>query len=164
MSEKLPGKIIVELRGRPARSAIPDFDALIASARYVTYHGAYDRQRDLADMYQSVHFTWAIDFYEAGQNSAWLLPNRLYEGGSFGAVPLAIAEVETGRWLQRQNAGIVLDGPLGPALLAYFSALSPPSYASAQAALQAVPRECWVDSGADAKRLIGAMIARAPVS
>jgi succinoglycan biosynthesis protein ExoL len=56
-----------------------------------------------------VHFTWAIDYFEAGQNSDWLLPNRLYEGSAQGAVPIALNSVETGRWLAARDAGLRLD-------------------------------------------------------
>jgi len=157
LSNALPGQIIVELRGRPARAAIPDFDTLVAAAPHVIFHGAYDRQRDLADMYRSIHFTWAIDFYEAGQNSAWLLPNRLYEGGAYGAVPLAMAGVETGRWLARENAGILFGDSLAEELLAFFSNLSPRAYAATRENLQSIPATHWIDDGTDTQRLLAAL-------
>jgi hypothetical protein len=153
LTRKLPGQIIVELRGRPSRTAIPDFDELVALAPGMVFLGAYDRQSDLAQIYQAVHFTWAIDDYEAGLNSAWLLPNRLYEGGVHGAVPLASTDVETGNWLAAEHAGILLAEPLGAALLNYFSTLTAIHYLAARAELDAVPVERWVDNGQDAARL-----------
>jgi hypothetical protein len=158
LTRQLPGQVIVDLRGRPARSAIPDFDALVAGAPNVRFLGTYDRKRDLAEIYQAVHFTWAIDFYEAGLNSTWLLPNRLYEGGLHGAIPIAIANVATGRWLASQNAGILLDACDSDALLQYFSGLSQAKYDSAAAALAAVPVARWADDGTDGKRLMQFMI------
>ena len=84
LTRRLPGHVMVELRGRPARSAIPDFDAIVAAKPALRFMGSYDRRRDLAQIYRAEHFTWAIDFYEAGANSLWLLPNRHYEGGLHG--------------------------------------------------------------------------------
>ena len=157
LTRQLPGQVIVELRGRPALSAIPDFDALVAAAPGLSFLGPYDRQHDLARIYRAVHFTWAIDFYEDGANSSWLLPNRLYEGGAHGAVPIALATVETGRWLAQHTTGILLGEALAPALLRYFSALTMPTYAAALASVAAVPRENWVDGGNDGERLASAL-------
>jgi hypothetical protein len=158
LTRQLPGQVIVELRGRPALSAIPDFDALIAGAPGLSFLGPYDRQRDLARIYQAVHFTWAIDFYEDGANSEWLLPNRLYEGGTHGAVPIALKTVETGRWLALNNTGILLAEPIESDLTRYFSALTLPAYTSVMASLAAVPGERWVDEGADGQRLAAALL------
>ena len=60
-------------------------------------------------IYGEVHFSWAIDFFEEGLNSKWLLPNRLYEGCRFGAVPIAMRETETGRFLADRHLGLLLD-------------------------------------------------------
>jgi hypothetical protein len=157
LTRRLPGRVVVELRGRPARSAIPDFDAIVAAAPGLSFLGPYDRQRDLARIYQAVHFTWAIDFYEAGGNSRWLLPNRLYEGGLHGAVPIALATVETGAWLARHNAGVLLGDPPADDLLRYFSALQPDDYVAAARDLAAVPRAAWIDDGDDGSRLARAL-------
>jgi succinoglycan biosynthesis protein ExoL len=157
LTRQLPGQIIVELRGRPSYTAIPDFDALLADAPYVAFLGAYDRSTDLARIYQDVHFTWAMDFYEAGQNSAWLLPNRLYEGGAQGAVPIADAVVATGQWLACRNAGILLQEPLASSLRQFFAVLDTTSYAIASAALADVASSYWIDDGQDAEEFITAI-------
>lgn len=162
LARQMPEQIVIELRGRPARSAIPDFDSLVAAAPGVSFLGPYDRQLDLADIYRAVHFTWAIDFFEAGVNSQWLLPNRLYEGGLHGAVPIALASVETGGWLVRHAAGVRLDEPLGKALRQYFSALTTASYAAAAAHMDAVPPTAWMDDGSDGARLAMALHQRRP--
>lgn len=162
LARQMPEQLVIELRGRPARSAIPDFDSLVAAAPGVSFLGPYDRQLDLADIYRAVHFTWAIDFFEAGVNSQWLLPNRLYEGGLHGAVPIALASVETGGWLARHAAGVRLDEPLGKALRQYFSALTTASYAAAAAHMDAVPPTAWMDDGSDGARLAMALHQRRP--
>jgi len=157
LARRLPDRVTVELRGRPARSAIPDFDAVVAAAPGMRFLGPYDRQRELAEIYRAVHFTWGIDCYEAGANSAWLLPNRLYEGGLHGAIPIALAAVETGRWLARHDAGVLLGEPLEEELPRYFSALTAADYEAAAHRLAAVPRSAWLDDGGDD----GARLARA---
>ncbi len=157
LTRQLPGLVAVDLRGRPALAAIPDFHALVAAAPGLHFHGGYNRTYDLPALYQAVHFNWTLDFYEAGANSAWLLPNRLYEGGLYGAVPLALASVATGRWLARHQAGVLLAEPLETSLPGYFATLTPATYAQAAQAMAALPATTWLDSGADAARLAAAL-------
>ena len=70
------------------------------------------RASDLPRLYGDMHFAWAVDFYEAGSNSDWLLPNKLYEAGLFGAVPIACRDVATGAWLAERGVGVLLEGDL----------------------------------------------------
>jgi succinoglycan biosynthesis protein ExoL len=70
-----------------------------------------------------VHFAWAVDYYEAGGNSEWLLPNRLYEGGYYRTAMIASATSQTGNWLARHEAGVLLGEPLSAALAAFFNDL-----------------------------------------
>jgi hypothetical protein len=102
------GRVRVELWGAPARDEIPDFDAVLSRSEHMTFRGRYAAE-DLPRMYGGAHFAWAIDFFEAGGNSDWLLPNRLYESLAFGAVPIAMANVETGRWLKSRDVGVTLE-------------------------------------------------------
>jgi hypothetical protein len=55
--------------------------------RHVHYLGRYRNPSDLPTIYGDVHFSWAIDYYERGLNSAWLSPCRMYEGSLYGSVP-----------------------------------------------------------------------------
>ena len=140
------GQVEVEIRGRPSLSVIPDFAAQVAGVPGLSFLGPYDRRRDLAAMYRGVHFAWAIDYYEAGANSDWLLPNRLYEGSLHGAVPITLARTETGRWLAGRQAGVLLQEPLETALPAYFAGLDGAGHAAA-AAVAAIPRGDLVEDG-----------------
>ena len=154
---RLPGQVEVRLHGRPALAAIPDFDQIVAAAPGLSFHGPYDRARDLAQLYREVHFSWAIDWYETGANSDWLLPNRLYEGSLHGAVPIALAAVETGRWLAQRGAGVLLGATPAAEILDLFSNLDPVRYAAAAARVTAIPRSDLVDDGADGARLAEAL-------
>ena len=107
-SRRLDGRFEIILRGRPALSEFPDFHAFVESEPWLSFRGPYRNPEDMAAIYQEVHFSWAIDFFEEGQNSEWLLPNRLYEGCRFGAVPISMGNTETGRFLNQQEIGILL--------------------------------------------------------
>ncbi len=102
------GRFEVVLRGRPALSEFPDFHGFVQAEPWLSFGGPYRNPEDMAAIYQEVHFSWAIDFFEAGQNSEWLLPNRLYEGCRFGAVPISMADTETGRFLKQKDIGVLL--------------------------------------------------------
>ena len=126
------GAVEVELRGLPARDVVPEFDAVVAATEGLSFGGAYDRATDLPVLYGRVHFTWAIDFYEDGLNSDWLLPNRLYEGSAFGSVPLALRWVETGRWLAEHGCGLLLDPIPERTLPALFAGMTNAAYEDAR--------------------------------
>lgn len=134
----LPGQVEVEVRGRPTREIRPKLEAAIAATPGLTFGGPYDRSRDLSNMYGRVHFAWAIDFFEAGANSAWLLPNRLYEGPAHGAIPIALDSVETGHWLARHRFGVLLTPSVEHDLLAFFKRLDAGTYRSLVGDLAAV--------------------------
>ncbi|WP_149790214.1 glycosyltransferase [Mesorhizobium sp. NFR06] len=102
------GRFEVVLRGRPALTEFPDFHGFVEAEPWLSFLGPYRNPEDMPAIYGQVHFSWAIDFFEAGQNSEWLLPNRLYEGCRFGAVPISMADTETGRFLKGQDIGVLL--------------------------------------------------------
>ena len=77
--------------------------SIVHAAPGITYTGPYDRARDLRRLYEEVDFAWAVDYYEAGGNSEWLLPNRLYEGGYFRTAMIASAKSQTANESQREN-------------------------------------------------------------
>jgi succinoglycan biosynthesis protein ExoL len=156
------GAVQVVLRGRPQRGAIPDFDAVVAATPGMTFHGPYERPADLAAIYGDVHLVWAIDLYDAGGNSDWLLMNRLYEGGLYGAVPIALASVATGRWLRRRGIGLLLeaDQPIETALDATMARLDAASYLAARAAVDARPVSDFVHGPEDSAAVIAALHGR----
>ena len=160
LARALPGLVEIEIRGRVAPTAVPDFDEVVAATPGMNFLGAYDRRRDLAAMYGGVHFVWSIDYFEAGTNSDWLLPNRIYEGGLFGAVPLALGSVATGAWLHRRGAGIVLpDDPL-PALQARLAAMTAAEAGGLAAQLAAIPDTDFVAETPECEALVARLAGR----
>lgn len=149
----LPDTLRVEVRGKPAVTVGDELMTVAAATPGMTYYGPYDRT-ELARLYAGVHFSWTPDFSESGANSDWLLPNRLYESGAFGCVPLAMRTVETGRWLATRGVAVLLDEPVQASLAAYLADLTPEAYAATRAAFMAVPPSAFVDTEADAKTLV----------
>jgi hypothetical protein len=131
------GRVQVVLAGRPSAVEFPDFATEVSMYPGLRYLGPY-QPAQLPELFACIHFVWAIDYFEQGLNSAWLLPNRLYEGIAHGAVPLALRHVATGDWLTEHGCGVLLDDPeveLEPML----SALDDACYARLRAAVSAVP-------------------------
>ncbi len=148
------GAIEVEIRGQPARDVVSDFDAVVGSTPGLSFGGAYNRATDLPAIYRRVHFNWAIDFYEDGLNSAWLLPNRLYEGSMFGSVPLALHTVETGRWLARHECGLLLDVPLERDLPALFAGMTSAVYEDARRRITRLDPDLLMETSASATAFV----------
>ncbi len=153
------GKIEIIIRGRPTKAVFHDFDELIARSPHVHFAGPYHSLADLPAIYGDVHFSWAIDYYEVGQNSTWLLPNRIYEGSLYGTVPIALAGIETGRWLAKRGAGVILNEPLERQLVDFFRYLDNETYSKLAGQVQALPRTDLVSDQADCCALVEALCA-----
>jgi succinoglycan biosynthesis protein ExoL len=141
LSRAADGRVEVMIRGRPSGASLPDFDRVIAKMPWIRFAGPYRSPADLPNIYGDVHFNWSIDYYESGQNSAWLLPNRIYEGSLHGAVPLALAGVETARWLSERNVGVVLQEPLERHLMDFFQHLDLDTFSDLANRVSSLPRE-----------------------
>lgn len=104
--------IRIELHGAPALTEIPDFHERIQGLANVSYHSRYRAPEDLARIYSNLHLVWAGDFMEAGFNSSWLLPNRLYEGGYYGVPSIAPAGTQTAKWIEARGTGFTVSEDL----------------------------------------------------
>lgn len=144
LSRDHAGAIEVIVRGRPTAAVFPDFEALVAAEPFMRFEGAYRNPEDLADIYGGVDFAWAIDYFEEGQNSEWLLPNRLYESGWGGAVPLALARTATGRWLAAHGVGVTLADPVEASLEAWFCDLDLATLRAQRHRLAALHPSTWL--------------------
>ncbi|SDR54583.1 succinoglycan biosynthesis protein ExoL [Rhizobiales bacterium GAS191] len=157
LARKADGDVEIVIRGRPSGAVFPDFDAAIANSPHIRFGGIYRNPDDLPAIYGDVHLSWAIDYYEAGENSTWLLPNRIYEGSVYGAVPIALAGVETGSWLAKRGAGVVLDEPLEQQLAGFLGSLDAASYSRLTDQMEALPRSDLVDDRSDCRELVAAI-------
>lgn len=147
------GRFTAILAGRPAATAIPNFTATVEAAPHLEFQGAYEAD-DLPALYGSVDFAWAIDFFEAGLNSQWLLPNRLYEGCAHGAVPIAVEGTETARALRERGIGIVLRDGTHQALMDSFGSLTRADHAHLSDRLRGIDRSAWVAGRNECENLV----------
>ena len=116
VAETFGDKVEINLHGRPVEHSVPKFYETIDGYENILLHGAYDAPADLPGIYGQLDLIWAGDFMEAGLNSKWLLPNRIYEGGYFGVPAIAPADSQTGAWVEQHQAGFVVAEPIEQSL------------------------------------------------
>ncbi|QKC80441.1 glycosyl transferase family 1 [Mesorhizobium sp. NZP2077] len=153
-TRRMDGRFEVVLRGRPALSEFPDFHAFVDAEPHLSFRGPYRNPEDMAAIYQDVHFSWAIDFFEEGQNSEWLLPNRLYEGCRFGAVPISMCHTETGRFLSQQDIGVLLPQASSDALETALGKMEEHRYGRLKARVFARNPRTWSYDRSDCRALV----------
>ncbi len=158
-SRAMDGKFEIVLRGRPAYSEFDDFDGFVKNEPFMTFHGSYRNPEDLAAIYHEVHFSWSIDFFEEGLNSSWLLPNRLYEGCRYGAVPIAMRGTETARFLSAKHIGLLLDRAESAALAHLLADMTPARYLTEFDRVAGTGSENWVFDRTDCQRLVSRLAA-----
>jgi len=151
------GAVEVIIRGRPSAATFADFASAVAGLPHVRFAGPYRNPDELPAIHSDVHFIWAIDYYESGQNSAWLLPNRIYEGSLYGGVPIAVADVETGNWLTKHGLGVVLADPLEERLAELLLRLDAGGYSQLADRVAALPRRTLVCDQTECRELVEAM-------
>ena len=116
-------------------------------------------------MYQGGDLVWAGDFHAAGAKSRWLLPNRLYEGGYFGAPAIAPADTETARWITSSGAGFVVNEPLHDNLQTLVSQLvaAPHLILDAQQRLLSLPRTRFIQPSMEMREVVISALASASI-
>lgn len=153
-TRKMEGRFEVVLRGRPAYSEFRDFNRTVAEEPFISFWGSYRNPEDLPAIYRQIHFAWTIDFFEEGLNSSWLLPNRLYEGCRYGAVPIAMRQTETGRFLAERGLGLLLPESSADALVAVLGGIDAANYAVKRRRVAAEDRGTWVCDLNDCRALV----------
>jgi succinoglycan biosynthesis protein ExoL len=154
LADRFPHRVRLSLRGAPAKAEFSDFEARVAGRANVRFAGRYRWPEDLSAIYRGVDLVWAGDFHDAGANSKWLLPNRLYEGGYYGAPPFAPADSETGRWIAAQGFCFTLAEPLEESLPAFIEGLTLGALGEARARLLAAPESLFLQDDAEIPTLL----------
>ncbi len=162
LADDLSETVEIVIAGRPSAREMPDFDDIIARHPNMTFLGPYDRHRDLPRLYASVHFAWCINYYEAGGNGDWLLANRLYEGGAQGAVCIADASTQMGRWLNEHGIGLCLTEPVHKPLTAFFEGLTEGDYTSMAQRVHDTDESVFVLSAQDCRDITASLCGNAP--
>jgi hypothetical protein len=155
LAARRPDLLNVVIRGRPSQTELPQLTACLPASPATAFGGPY-RAEELPGIYRSVHFTWAVDWFDRGCNSDWLLPNRLYEGGLYGAPPIAQAGTETARWLQQRGLGVVLPDPARD-LEGFLERLTARDYTALEQAMLTHPRRDFTADLRDCSALVAAL-------
>jgi len=150
------GQIEIIIRGRPSPAIFDDISAMVRDRPHVRFEGPYD-PRELDRHYKQAHFAWGVDLYEAGANSEWLLPNRLYESVHHGCVPIGRFNTETGRFLVRHGIGIALKEVSSTALVNTINALQPDDYTALLHRQNLLPRCLTMADRTDCSDLVAAL-------
>ena len=153
-SARMNGAVEIVLRGRPALTEFADFHGFVAAQPFMSYEGSYRNPDDLAAIYSDVHLSWAIDYFEEGRNSKWLLPNRIYEGSLHGAIPVALAGTETAAFLQANAIGVVLADTAPQTLVDALGRLGPEALRGLADAVAVRPVSTFAADARDARRLV----------
>ena len=154
LADRRPDLVEVRIHGRPAYSEFANFAAQTSQTPNLVFGGAYVAE-DLPQLYGDADFCWAIDYMEEGQNSAWLLPNRVYESSRFGATPIALEGVETGRFLEARGFGVRLADAGG--IEAFLDQLTPEAYANLRENLESAPSRDFYADRSDCLALVRAL-------
>lgn len=139
LGERFPKDVSIHMRGAPTKAEFANFEARVAGRANVHFAGRYKWPDDLASLYRDVDMVWAGDFHDPGANSKWLLPNRIYEGGYYGAPPIAPADSETGRWIESHGFGFTLAESIEQSLPAFIETLDRNRLNEARARLLGAP-------------------------
>jgi hypothetical protein len=159
LSREAGGAVEIVLRGRPSPAEFPDIEAAVAAEPHMVFGGPYRGAAELAAIYGDVHFAWCIDFFEQGENSSWLLPNRMYESAYHRTVPLALGNVETGRRLRALNAGLVFEDEteITPEV---FAATTAERYEAFVRDLEGSPPSAWAADEIECRDLVEVVCGR----
>ena len=150
----MEGKVEIIVRGRPTYAELKDFDSFMRGEPFMSFRGAYRNPEDLGEIYGEVQFCWAIDFFEEGLNSAWLLPNRIYEGCRFCTVPIAMKGTETARYIAGTQIGLTLEDASVANLVDLFSAIDRQSYLDHVARIARHGAGPWTFDRSDCQALV----------
>ncbi len=147
LADTLGEKVEIRLGGRPSLEdlTVAEIEHAAGQRPSMRYTGGYASPADLAAIYGPVHFSWCVDYIDAGTNSDWLIPNRIYEGGLLGTVALARRDTATGRLVEGRGYGFAFDEPLESAVVAFLRGLDPDTYEQARSRVSKVPRDAFVD-------------------
>lgn len=115
-AKRLGSRVEIRIHGIVADTEIPDFDTQIKPHKNIRFFGRYRAPEDLAEIYGALDLIWSGDFMEAGFNSVWLLPNRIYEGGFFATPSISPAGTQTAKWVGDRDCGFQIAEPLETSL------------------------------------------------
>jgi succinoglycan biosynthesis protein ExoL len=147
IADVLGDRVVIHIRGLPSSEdlTVHEIEAACGPRANMRYGGPYASPRDLGAIYGEVHFAWCIDYLDAGLNSDWLLPNRLYEGGLMGALAIARRDTATSRKVERDDLGWSFAEPLADVVAGFLAHLDAAAYDRKRRHLAGMSRSRFVD-------------------
>jgi succinoglycan biosynthesis protein ExoL len=152
LADQLPDRVTIYMRGFPSLLGNDVLSQAIQSRPNMVFGGEYLAPDQLPEIYSRVHFNWCADLSD-GENSRWLLSNRIYEGGYFGVPAIAVAGHETGRVVQERELGVVIEPPYINNLKEFLIGLNPEDYRCMRTRIEQQPVQNFLDCG-DLARLL----------
>ena len=146
---RLRGTVEFHFRGVLTTIDRRRFQTTLMKNSNILYGGEYANPADLATLYRSVDFAWALDLENVDANSRWLMPCRFYEAGAFGVPCLAAADFEIGRRVNELGVGWTFGEPFEDSIVKFFLELSEDGYAQKQRTLRALARETFITAPGD---------------
>jgi succinoglycan biosynthesis protein ExoL len=147
IADALGDRVSIHIRGLPSHEdlTVQAIEAACGQRANMLYGGPYASPRDLPAIYAKVHFAWCVDYLDAGLNSDWLLPNRLYEGGLMGALAIARNGTATAHMVERRDLGWSFAEPLESTVADFVAHLDAAEYEDKHRALESMSRAQFVD-------------------
>jgi succinoglycan biosynthesis protein ExoL len=152
IAARLRDTVLFKFHGVLTTLEAEQFRDALHDNKNMVYEGDYVNPRDLADIYEDVDFSWALDLEHVDHNSRWLRPCRFYEAGLFGVPCLAIRDFEIGKFIESMGVGWTFSRPYEDQLVRFFETLSPSQYETRRRRLLALPVDTFV-AGEDATSL-----------
>lgn len=157
LAERLGDRVRLEFFGNVHHHALPGFARRLEGHPNVAYRGPYAYPQGLGAVYGACDFVWAQDLWQMGENSHWLLPNRIYEASYFGCLSIALAGTMTGCAVRAGGLGYVIERADGESLARLFQRLDPAEVVARREALLTRPAAAFVAS----RHEVAAMVERA---
>jgi len=154
VAAQLGDQVEIHIHGVVHHHALPDFDATLAAHPNMIFHGPYSYPDELLRVYSQIDLVWAQDLWQMGNNSDWLLPNRIYEASWAGCPSLAVSTTETGQRIRQDALGWVIDTPTPQSLLKLFASLSPTAIRARAQSLLDRSADAFVQSEDDLRAVV----------
>lgn len=149
IAERLGDKVEIQLRGVASEDDLPlsEIESTCAKHANLSYLGPYLNPDDLPAIYGAVHFAWSVDYLDAGTNSDWLLPNRIYEAGLLGVPALTRDGTATARKAVSEDLGWSFVEPLEQSVAEFLTTLEAAAYDGMRKSASGKDRSAFVDMG-----------------
>ena len=149
-------RVKIFMRGKPTDH--PElFESAFEGLENVEFGGEYALPRDLVEIYAPAHFSWCVDYFDPEGNSPLLLPNRIYQGGYMGVVPLAMRGQEIASYVQRNDLGFVIAEPTAEAVAELIDSLTWDDYVAARQRNYDQRDALFIEDANDVRRLLAAI-------